>query len=268
MSRLDAAKTKVQWAEKHFGDFKDIAFGRGSGTDTRRTTVVHYDLQRQPDARPAQIATPSRECRLAFGDAVHQLRSSLDHIVYALIHPLTTDQKVLRKVDFPIYINENLFEASKGVGHLQRLLTPAQFTEIEQAQPYKRNPAAPEDDWLWVLSELDNIDKHRTILVVDPSLMTKRLLADGTFSVVKHRLEAGAQIFDVPPPTPSEVKVEERTFVVVLAETGLRCDNTTVVKVWREMIASVKGVISNFESKGLIKLCHHTPLGCDGRSVG
>jgi len=40
--------------------------------------------------------------------------------------------------------------------------------------------------------------------------------------------------------------------VVVLAETGLRCDNTTVIKVWKEMVASVKGVISSFESKGLI----------------
>jgi len=252
MSRLDAAKAKVQWAEKHFGDFKDIVFGRSTGVDTRQTTVVHYGLQWQPDARPTEVVTPSRECRLAFGDAVHQLRSTLDHIVYALIQPLTTDPKVLRKVDFPIYVKEKLFRESKGVGHLRGLLTPAQFTELEETQPYRRNPSKPEDDWLWVLSELDNIDKHRTVLVVDPRLMTKRLLADGTLSVVKHRLKAGAQVFEVPLPTPSEVNLEERVFVVVLAETGLRCDNTTVINVWREMIASVKGVISNFESKALI----------------
>jgi len=83
--------------------------------------------------------------------------------------------------------------------------------------------------------------------------MTKRLLADGTFSVAKHQLQADAQILEEPPPhIPSDVVLEERAFVVVLAETGLRCDNTTVIKVWREMVASVKNVISAFESKGLI----------------
>jgi len=35
---------------------------------------------------------------------------------------------------------------------------------------------------------LDNIDKHRTILVVDPRLMIKKRQADGTVSVVKRRL--------------------------------------------------------------------------------
>jgi len=47
---LDAAKTKVQWAEKHFSDFKDILLGRNTGVDARETTVLHYDLQQQPNA--------------------------------------------------------------------------------------------------------------------------------------------------------------------------------------------------------------------------
>lgn len=231
-------------------DFKDIVFGRSNGIDSRQTTTVHYDVHRQAEVGSTPVATSSRECRLAFGDAVHQLRSSLDHIVYALIQPLTTDPKALRKIDFPIYVDEDRFRASQSVGYLRRLLSPAQFTEIEQSQPYKRQTAKPDDDWLWVLGELDNIDKHRSILVVDPRLLTKRLLVDGTLSVAKHRLQAGAPV-EVPP-IPSDVVLEERAFVAVLAETGLRCDNTTVIKVWREMIASVKNVISAFESKGLI----------------
>ena len=79
---LDAAKCKVQWGEKHFSDFKDILLGRSTGLDTRKTTIVHYDLQRQPNPAPSHFHAPPRECRLAFGDAIHQLRSSLDHITY------------------------------------------------------------------------------------------------------------------------------------------------------------------------------------------
>ncbi|HJV94963.1 MAG TPA: hypothetical protein VJ608_02955, partial [Albitalea sp.] len=205
-------------------------------------------IRGQPDAEAVRSATPSRECRLAFGDAVHQLRSSLDHIVYALIQPLTTDQRVLRQVDFPIYISEDQLRASRGAGHLQRLLSVAQFGEIEAAQPYKRNSTKPVDDWLWVLHELDNIDKHRTILMVDPRLMTKRLLPDGSVSVVKHHLKAGGHVFGVPFSTQSEVMLEERSFVFVLAETGLRCDNITVIKAWREMVDTVKATIARFES--------------------
>src|SRR5262249_11008625 len=161
---LDGAKTKVQWAEKHFSDFKDIVFGRSTGVDTRKTTVLHYDLKRPSNPTPALLAPPP-ECRLAFGDAVHQLRSSLDHIVYALIEPLTKDPQVLRKVDFPVYVEENRFKRSPGVGHLQRLLPAEKFAAILAAQPYRRNPTAARSEPLWILSELDNIDKHRTILV-------------------------------------------------------------------------------------------------------
>src|SRR5689334_5464745 len=94
---LDPAKAKVNWAEKHFGDFKDIVFGRNTGIDTRSTTVPHYDVARDVERAPANFLAPSRECRLAFGDAVHQLRSSLDHIVYAMVRPLTNERKILRK---------------------------------------------------------------------------------------------------------------------------------------------------------------------------
>jgi len=112
---LDAAKIKVQWAEKHFSDFKDIVFGRSDGIDRRPTTLVHYD-PRRPHVGPTQVAL-NRECRLAFGDAVHQLRSSLDHLVFTLVEGLTTDPKVLRKIDFPISRHSSGFQRPpKAIG--------------------------------------------------------------------------------------------------------------------------------------------------------
>ncbi len=211
MTSLDAAKAKVQWAEKHFGDFKDILFGRSTGVDTRKTTILHYDLEGQSNLAPAAFLAPPRDCRLAFGDAVHQLRASLDRIVYALAQPQTTESKVLRKIHSPIYIDENLFNSSKGVSHLRRLLSPDQFAAILDAQPFKRNPVASHTEWLWVLSELDNIDKHRTILVVDPRLMTKFRTTDGKTTVIKQPLIAGTESFAVAltvPHSPPEVEVQ------------------------------------------------------------
>ena len=138
---------------------------------------------------------------------------------------------------------------------MRKLLGPDQFTAILDTQPYKREPASPESDPLWILSELDNIDKHRTILVVDPRLMTKRRMVDGTTQVIKQPLVPGAQGFSSPcpiPQAPDEVEMEETSLTVVLSETGLGWDNRIIFGVWRELIANVKVVISDFESKGLV----------------
>ncbi len=123
-----------------------------------------------------------------------------------------------------------------------------------RTQPYKRNTASPESDPLWILSELDNIDKHRTILVVDPRLMTKRKMVDGTTQVIKQPFVSVAQGSSVSlpiPSSPAEVEMEETSLTVVLAETGLSWDNRIIFGVWRDLIHDVKDVISGFESKGL-----------------
>lgn len=237
-------------------DFKDIVLGRSTGIDTRKTTVSHYDLPRQSSPAPANFLTPPRECRLAFGDAVHQLRSSLDHITYAMVRPLTSDVSTLRKVDFPIFAEQDRFDKeSRSVRILRGLLGPEQFAAIEATQPYQRKPLAPETDSLWILSELDNIDKHRTILVVDPRLMTKWKMVDGTTKVIKQPLVADAKGFSFPlavPKFPEEVEMQETSLTVVLSETGLAWDNRIIFGVWRELVENVKAVISDFESKGLV----------------
>jgi hypothetical protein len=242
---LNGAKAKVQWAEKHFSDFKDIVYGRSTGIDSRTTTVRHYDLQRPATASPAILAPPA-ECRLAFGDAVHQLRSSLDHIAYALIHPLTDQPNVLRRVDFPICKSEASFETSNSVSHLRRLLgeTSDPFNAIVNAQPYQRSPSAPESDALWILRELDNIDKHRTILVMPSRMLMVVKDSGGESRVIKRPLVANPQGFGVVLPASIE---EIRGIAPVLADTGLACDNITARKVWRDLVDAVKATIATFE---------------------
>jgi hypothetical protein len=252
---LDEAKCKVQWGEKHFGDFKDILLGRSTGVDTRKTTVVHYNLERQPSPNQPQFVAPPRECRLAFGDAIHQLRSALDHITYAMVKPITQDPDVLRKVDFPIFVKVERFDESRSVKLLKKHLRPEHFTAILETQPFKRTPFTPQTEPLWILSELDNIDKHRTVLVVDPRLMTKRKMVDGTTQVIKQPPVQGAQGYSFPlsvPQSLDKVEMQETSLTVVLSETGLAWDNRIVFGVWRELVASVKAVIDDFESKGVV----------------
>ena len=100
---------------------------------------------------------------LMAGEALYQLRSSLDHCVHQLVllnNPGFDIQKKGR-LQFPIFKCGSAYGTRaggmiKGVTHLESSL-------IEREQPYNRFPNSPEDDVLWCLSELNNTDKHRII---------------------------------------------------------------------------------------------------------
>lgn len=85
--------------------------------------------------------------------------------------------------------------------------------------------------------------------------MTKRRLVGGGTEVIKQKLVAGAGGFSFPLPVPrlpDEVETEETALTVVLSETGLAWDNRIVFGVWRELVDSVKMVLADFESNGLV----------------
>ena len=98
-------------------------------------------------------------------DAIHNLRSALDHLVYA-IAVFRTGQNPLpnpRDLNFPIRSNAQSFrEATSGA---LSNLGPSVLNEIERFQPYKR-PHYILPPLLLLLRKLDDIDKHRSLNVV------------------------------------------------------------------------------------------------------
>jgi hypothetical protein len=165
-------------------------------------------------------------------DCIHNLRACLDNLVYrmavlnmARIGGTVPDDD--RKMAFPICLSKNDWDQK----HRQALNYTSSDGKafIKGLQPYMRTQP-PESDPLWLLSELDNIDKHRFPL----SLSVER---DNTLSFVEdvdHSItaEAGADfgtermllndaelaIFTVDPPDEA-VNVEfDPHFVVVLDE--------------------------------------------------
>jgi hypothetical protein len=99
------------------------------------------------------------------GDALHNLRSSLDHLVYQLSLLTTKNPK---GTEFPIYITKasnsrDCFE-QKGREKIRHVPKEAQEL-IEAAQPYNaRHPDQPSHHYLWLLHELNRLDKHRFVL--------------------------------------------------------------------------------------------------------
>jgi hypothetical protein len=120
---------------------------------------------------------------LLIGDALHNLRSCLDLLAYALAsaytRPLPVD--IADTSEFPIFGDEDR-AGNSGVGfnffhnvkrktgdpapgsglYKIRGWNPAARTEVERLQPYHRGTKFRADP-LWVLHELDRISKHRLL---------------------------------------------------------------------------------------------------------
>lgn len=109
---------------------------------------------------------------LMAGDALHNLRSTLDHLAYKLV--VAAGNAPGEKTAFPIYESQAKYEEYSP----RRLLGmhPLAIRKIDALCPYKGGgggspfrPGSPYlggSDLLWILHKLDIIDKHRLILTL------------------------------------------------------------------------------------------------------
>jgi hypothetical protein len=133
---------------------------------------VHSDLV-QEEADPetgddlvfvdAPAVPPADAISLIAADCVHNLRASLDQLVFALswsytAGPLT--EKVAKDCEFPIYgpREPTSSELRKRIGAID----PDAQGIIKDLQPHHAGDAFPAEK-LWILDQLWNLDKHRAL---------------------------------------------------------------------------------------------------------
>jgi hypothetical protein len=97
------------------------------------------------------------------GEFLHDLRSSLDHLVWQLV--LHNGAQPTEETKFPI-LKVGPTSDKKGQQpppHIAGGVSPEALALIELAQPYQLGTAYA-DNVLWVLHQLWNIDKHRHVI--------------------------------------------------------------------------------------------------------
>lgn len=115
------------------------------------------------------IDEPPLRLSVICGDAIHNLRAALDHLVWQLV--VAAGNKPSKGNSFPIYSAAKDFdrdvrfrEKKRGPGPLGGIDPNRKaWTTIEQAQPY--HSRRPPGDPLAMLKTLDDMDKHRTLAV-------------------------------------------------------------------------------------------------------
>jgi hypothetical protein len=157
---LDRLRIKIERAKEQFSDLQSeiSAF--------RNTCPYKVSTKRNPQTRQliyylsSVNPVPDRIAAMA-GEIIQDLRSSLDHLAYALWIVGTGNPfgAPARHVQFPIYDSAERYIAG-AAGQVQGLRESA-IKAIDAVKPYKGGNDTP-----WVIHKLNNIDKHRFVILV------------------------------------------------------------------------------------------------------
>jgi hypothetical protein len=164
---LTGVRLKLEWAKRHLADLEDsieavlAADGDHFASEfDPQTGQQVYQAQNLPAIKP--------EWSLMIGDILHNLRSALDHLAWQLV--ILDGGEPDEQTQFPI--RETPFSEKGNFATPQ--LTPAIrnpeiIDALKKAQPYHGpdgEPIRPDRSPLLHLRRLNNIDKHRLLLVV------------------------------------------------------------------------------------------------------
>lgn len=149
------------------------AFENGDLCSTRveRNRTSPYEIEGRCYAALRKPIDPDWSLRA--GEAVQNLRSSLDHAIYA------SAKRPNSRTQFPIFTDECEFKVL-GRKNIERV-PEAKWAFIESAQPYKRTKSEPQWDPLELLRVLSNRDKHRSLATVAAAVRQEWVgIPDGT----------------------------------------------------------------------------------------
>ena len=259
---LSGVRAKIARA-KHHSDYVETAIKRVLGSKVKMRLPPQ---QFQADREPLILKSPKPEpldaaLPLAIGDCVHNLRSALDHLAFQLAGLIGKSAEAETKIAFPICLTARDFRAAVRQ-KVKPFISPAALAAIKEVQPYATENLRA-DAVLWILSQLDIIDKHRLIVVVEQQLrpigVTVKVhsgerfefgvpdskwkpLKDGTEII---RLDLSRAIN-----TPGKVRVNVQTLArVQLSDTGLMCDGHPVQETLSECHRVVSFIVDDFGKK-------------------
>lgn len=171
--RLALILKKIERAEKHILNLEGEiqAF-----LDSEPYKVGTKPNSQFPDVLPSVYYLASArvvpvKIALVAGDAIQNIRSSLDHLAWHLVDigqvnlpaPLTDSER--KRIGFPIIDTDSPAEYEASRRRKVKGMTQAAIDAIDKTKPYKGG-----NDALWKLSQLNNIDKHRLLITVGAQL--------------------------------------------------------------------------------------------------
>jgi hypothetical protein len=153
---MDDPETKLAWAKNHLELlYREIA----QFAENPYAVMREDDLEHGCHILRLQLFDVPRRISLIAGDAVYNMRASLDQLAWSLARPGGIPKRVAFPIiDGPALTKERLDSFKRSLAGV-----PSEaICEIDFLQPYHRG-AHYKTHPLWRLDELCNLDKHRRI---------------------------------------------------------------------------------------------------------
>jgi hypothetical protein len=170
---LEACRQKIQRSLKHLDELH-ATIGASIENDPY---VVTFGRDAKPPWRTGHLYlkdAPTTLWGVILGDALYEMRSTLDHLVYRL-STLKENDKRRRNLQFPIFEQRNQYweprEGANGAALPSARDTmlcgvdEAHRKVIDDVQPFEVDPKHPNLVVLARLSAMNNRDKHRLVNV-------------------------------------------------------------------------------------------------------
>ena len=160
---------KVERANKHIHDL-NAAIGTFGATNPYKVAVKRDQMNR-PVYYASKVDGVPLEITLILGDAIQNMRTALDHLAQQLYLVGTGSSNLARHTNFPIADTASKHEAL--VAKSVKGMTQKAIDAICALEPYKDGKGHQ----LWVLHNLNNIDKHRALVACAGSFQSVDVLA-------------------------------------------------------------------------------------------
>ena len=161
---LVSARLKVNWAHCHILQLHDAI--ASYAMPDNHTVTLKFDAETGANHAILQSAPMPPSFSLAFGDAIHNLRVSLDYAIFDILAP-TAIEGEKKFIDFPFHETRANVEAALNKGPISRLSDKTKRLILDEIKPYRVGKDAGDKGNipLWAMNKIDNIDKHRRTLL-------------------------------------------------------------------------------------------------------
>src|ERR1051325_380147 len=261
MHPLDGIKLKLKRAAQHLRSITDII---DPIRNAKFQVVSRYDPDDGLFKLSSRFPEIDPDLSVIIGDCLHNMRSSLDYLIWQLV--IKNGQTPIKDNMFPICYSIEGFNRQITRNRLQGISINAQ-TVVDALQPYHRGQPACFVHPLWILSELMNVDKHRTLTLItlvalgyDIEFKPQSGASGGGLRVgtegirLKHGVEffgyrpEGAALFGRPNFAPiEEMDVDAQGNMFVAFQDGPVADRDVVVVLQEILDYIQQTVIPNFE---------------------
>jgi hypothetical protein len=257
---LGGVRLKIERAKIHMRQLKTAIEAWNGHEKENDSAVIYADSERQAlDIAIGGVRQSDPMWAAMVGDVAHNLRSALDHLVCQLALLNGNGIECCNDTCFPICSSGPDFR--NKARKIKSLLSNEAFAEIKKLQPY--NAPNLTHNNLWIISELDIIDKHRMLVVVTRQYRPTKVgytVNDATpvsvpFIQRWRPIEEGAEIatidlsrFTLGEKDKMNMYIETEV-EICLKGTGTGCDRLPVDKALIPCIRCVSEIVDSFETQ-------------------